>query len=207
MKTENSVLRQQALESLNGNWGIAVGGFFIYLVITGVYQSVPFIGSVASLILTGPFQLGLIKFTLAISRQDEPRIEQLFEGFNDFNRALQAYLRTLLFVILWALLLIVPGIIAALSYSMTFFILADDVNISANEAMQKSKVMMEGHKMDLFLLSLSFIGWAILCVLTLGIGFLWLIPYMQVSIAKFYQDRKGTDEPFSSNSSLLDDYI
>ena len=178
MKTENSVLRQQALESLNGNWGIAVGGFFIYLVITGVYQSVPFIGSVASLILTGPFQLGLIKFTLAISRQDEPRIEQLFEGFNDFNRALQAYLRTLLFVILWALLLIVPGIIAALSYSMTFFILADDVNISANEAMEKSKVMMDGHKMDLFLLSLSFIGWAILCVLTLGIGFLWLIPYM-----------------------------
>ena len=64
---------------------------------------------------------------------------------------------------------------------------------------------MDGHKMDLFLMSLSFIGWALLCILTLGIGFLWLFPYINVSIAKFYQDRKGEEETYSSNSGLLDD--
>jgi uncharacterized membrane protein len=207
MKTENSVIRQQALDSLKGYWGVAIGGFLIYLIISAVYQSVPVVGSVAALILTGPFQLGLIKFTLAISRRNEPRIEQIFEGFSDFNRSLQTYLRMVLFIILWTLLLIIPGIIAAFSYSMTFFILADNENISAKEAMEKSKSMMDGNKMDLFLLSLSFIGWALLCILTLGIGFLWLFPYMQVSLAKFYQDRRGNDELFSSNSSLLDDSL
>jgi uncharacterized membrane protein len=207
VKTENSILRQQALDALRGNWGLAIGGFFIYLIMNGICQNIPFIGPIASVILTGPFQLGLIKFTLAISRSNEPRIEQLFEGFNDFNRALIAYLRTALFIFLWTLLLIVPGIIAAYSYSMTFYILADDHSISAKEAMEKSKLMMDGRKMDLFLLSLSFIGWALLCILTLGIGFLWLIPYINVSVAKFYQDIKGEEETYSSNSGLIDDGI
>ena len=207
MKTKNSILRQQALQSLNGNWGIAVGGCFLYLIINAVYQNIPFIGTVASLILTGPFQLGLIKFILAISRNNEPRIEQLFDGFNDFSRAMQSYLRMILFIVLWSLLLIIPGIIAAYSYSMTFYILADDAYISPNEAMTKSKSMMDGHKMDLFLMSLSFIGWGLLCLLTLGIGFLWLIPYINVSIAKFYQDRKGEEENYGSNSGLIDDMI
>ena len=113
----------------------------------------------------------------------------------------------ILFIILWYLLLIVPGIIAAYSYSMTFYILADDPNISAIDALNKSKSMMDGHKMDLFLMSLSFIGWALLCILTLGIGLLWLIPYMNVSIAKFYQDIKGDEETYTSNLGLLDDMV
>jgi uncharacterized membrane protein len=207
MKTENSILRQQALNSLTGKWGIAIGGCFLYLIATAVCQNIPILGSVASLILTGPFQLGLTKFILSISRNNEPRIEQLFEGFNDFTRAMQAYLRMILFIILWSLLLIVPGIIAAYSYSMTFYILADDPNISAIDALNKSKSMMDGHKMDLFLMSLSFIGWALLCILSLGIGLLWLIPYMNVSIAKFYQDIKGDEETYNSNLGLLDDMV
>lgn len=207
MKTENSILRQQALNSLSGKWGIAIGGCILYLITSSICQNIPILGSVAALILTGPFQLGLTKFILAIARNNEPRIEQLFEGFNDFTRSMQAYLRMVLFIILWSLLLIVPGIIAAFSYSMTFYILADDPNISAVDALNKSKAMMDGNKMDLFLMSLSFIGWALLCILTLGIGFLWLFPYMNVSIAKFYQDIKGEEETYSSNSGLLDDLV
>ena len=110
-------------------------------------------------------------------------------------------------IFLWFLLLIVPGIVAALSYSMTFYILADEPDINAKEALEKSKIMMDGHKMDLFLLGLSFIGWALLCILTLGIGLLWLIPYMNVSAAKFYQDRKGEDESIQFNSGLIDDFV
>jgi len=95
-----------------------------------------------------------------------------------------------LFVFLWSLLLIIPGIIASLAYSMTFFILADEPELGASDALAKSKRMMRGYKWKYFCLNLRFIGWAILCVISLGIGFLWLIPYMQISYAKFYEDVK-----------------
>ena len=89
-----------------------------------------------------------------------------------------------------------------LAYSMTFFIIADEPEISAWDAMKKSKAMMEGNKGQLFLLSLSFIGWALLAILTFGIGLLWLIPYMQVSIAKFYDEVKN--EYNSQQTTLVD---
>ena len=94
------------------------------------------------------------------------------------------------FVFLWALLLIIPGIIAAIAYSQTFYILAEDDTIGSMDALRKSKEMMIGYKWKYFCLGLRFIGWALLCVLTLGIGFLWLSPYIQVSYAKFYEDLK-----------------
>ncbi|GHT57847.1 hypothetical protein FACS18945_2990 [Bacteroidia bacterium] len=93
----------------------------------------------------------------------------------------------------WSLLLIIPGIIAAISYSMTFYIIADDPAISAMDAINKSKKMMYGYKMKYFCLSLRFLGWALLCILTLGIGFLWLMPYIQVTFAKFYDDLKAAN--------------
>jgi uncharacterized membrane protein len=94
----------------------------------------------------------------------------------------------LLFVILWTLLLIIPGIIAGLSYSMTFYILSDDRTLKPREALDKSKQMMDGYKMKLFKLALRFFLLALLCILTLGIGFLWLIPYANVTMANFYDD-------------------
>jgi len=96
-----------------------------------------------------------------------------------------------LFILLWTLLLIVPGIIAAISYSMTFFILADDPSIGAEAAIEKSKRMMDGYKLKYFYLCLRYFLLILLCILTLGIGFLWLTPYMHVGFAKFYDDIKG----------------
>ncbi len=95
-----------------------------------------------------------------------------------------------IFVFLWSLLLIIPGIIATLSYSMTYFIIADNNSITALEAITKSKEMMRGNKWKFFCLGLRFLGWSLLCVVTLGIGFLWLTPYMSVSSAQFYDDLK-----------------
>jgi uncharacterized membrane protein len=89
------------------------------------------------------------------------------------------------------LLLIVPGIIAAISYSQTFYILADDPGMDAISAIDKSKKMMRGYKWKYFCLGLRFIGWALLCILTLGIGLFWLDTYMQTSFAKFYDDVKA----------------
>jgi uncharacterized membrane protein len=180
-----------AKESLNGKWGLAIGTLVVYILISVALQLIPFVGPIASLIISGPFALGLAYFSLSISRNQNPKLENIFQGFNNFGTALGAYLLMILFIVLWALLLIVPGIIAAISYSMTFYIIADDNSIGAMEAIDKSKKMMDGYKLKYFYLGLRFIGWALLCILTLGIGFLWLMPYMQVSMAKFYDDVKA----------------
>lgn len=190
MQTENSVLMQNARESLNGKWGVAVGVSVIYLLIVGSIGIIPIVGSLASLFIAGHFAVGLSIFSLAISRNQDARIEQLFLGFNNYVTILGAYLLMILYILLWTLLLIIPGIIAALSYSMTFYILADDDTIKAQEALDKSKKMMDGYKWKYFCLGLRFIGWALLCLLTLGIGFFWLVPYIHVSVAKFYDDIK-----------------
>ena len=191
MITENSVLMQNAQESLKGKWGLAVGTFLVYIVIATTLQLIPIFGSLASLLIAGPFTLGLVRFALAISRNENAQLEQIFSGFNHFGTAIGAYILTAIFTFLWMLLLIVPGIIAAFSYSMTFFIIADDPTIGAMDAIDKSKKMMDGFKMKYFMLMLRFLGWALLCILTLGIGFLWLVPYMQVTVAKFYEDVKA----------------
>lgn len=92
---------------------------------------------------------------------------------------------------LWSLLLLIPGIIKAFSYAMTPFIIEEYPELSSTEAIHRSRMMMRGHKFDLFWLELSFIGWGFLCLLTAGIGFFWLIPYMETSIAAFYEEVKA----------------
>ena len=92
---------------------------------------------------------------------------------------------------LWSLLLLIPGIIKAFSYAMTPYIIEEYPELSSTEAIHRSRMMMRGHKFDLFWLELSFIGWGFLCLLTAGIGFFWLIPYMETSIAAFYEEVKA----------------
>lgn len=117
---------------------------------------------------------------------------------NTFRHTFTGYLRNVwamflmyMFTFLWALLLIIPGIIKSLSYAMTPFIIKDYPELSANQAINLSVKMMKGHKFDLFYLELSFIGWGILSVFTFGLGYLWLMPYMYTSMAAFYQDVKN----------------
>ena len=98
------------------------------------------------------------------------------------------------FIALWSLLFVIPGIIKTFSYAMTPYILEEHPELTANEAIDHSRAMMKGHKFDLFWLYLSFIGWGILCIFTLGIGLLWLVPYMQTAQASFYEDVKADYE-------------
>jgi uncharacterized membrane protein len=98
------------------------------------------------------------------------------------------------FIFLWTLLLIIPGILAAYSYSMTFFVLAEDPTIGARNSIRKSKELMFGNRWKFFCLGWRFFGWALLCILTLGIGFLFLAPYVQTSFARFYDDIKAGPE-------------
>jgi uncharacterized membrane protein len=187
---ENSELRAMSIEALKDRWGLAIGGFLIYNIMLILLQNIPIAGSLASLIIGGPFLLGVTFFSLNLARKQDTRVEVLFEGFKDFGRALGTYLLMILYIILWTLLLVIPGIIKAISYSQTFYILAEDKSIGAEEAIKKSMTMMDGYKMRYFVLGLSFIGWILLSILTLGIGFLWLIPYMQVTFANFHIELK-----------------
>ncbi len=169
----------------------------MYLVITisislllGLFK-IKGLAPIVSLILTGPFMLGVSLFTLSFSRGQHTDYGFLFKGFNYFGRTVGAYLWVMLFTVLWSLLLIVPGIIAGISYSQTFFIMADDTSTDFREAVKKSKRMMQGNnKWRYFYLHMRFLGWALLSLLTLGIGFLWFIPYVRISEAKFYEDIK-----------------
>ena len=99
-----------------------------------------------------------------------------------------ANLLVTLYTVLWMLLFIIPGIVAAFRYSMTFYILAENPELSASEAINRSKELMDGNKWRFFCLGASFIGWIILTLFTLGIGNLFLNPYMQAAHAAFYRD-------------------
>jgi uncharacterized membrane protein len=199
MNTDNITLMRAARESLKGKWGLAILTFFIYTLLTATSGSVRHQGamltlsSILTLIISGPLALGAAIFSLSLSRGKEARLEQIFLGFNNFSNAFITYLLFVLYVFLWTLLLIIPGIIAALGYSMTFYILADEPLTKPQDALNKSKAMMNGHKLKLFYLCLRFFLLALLCILTLGIGFFWLIPYIHISMAKFYDDINGNE--------------
>jgi uncharacterized membrane protein len=184
----NSELRALARERLSGNWGMAVLFSFLFGALSSVCGFVPFVGVIGTLLIIGPLTFGNAKFFLRLMRKQTPQVEDLFSGFELFSTTVVTNLLMMIYIFLWSLLFIIPGIIASLSYSQVFFILNDHPELTPSEVLIKSKAIMDGYKAKYFLLSLSFIGWGILSIFTLCIGYLFLIPYMQVSFANFYQD-------------------
>lgn len=149
--------------------------------------SVAAIISIGRMVVGGPIQLGYAQFLLKQQDGVECGVPDLFSQFHRFGQGfLQSFMRGL-FTLLWGLLFIIPGIVKSLSYAMTPFIMAENPDLTAKEAINISKQIMDGHKAELFWLNLTFFGWIILCVFTLGIGFLFLNPYMNVSYAVFYR--------------------
>ena len=137
------------------------------------------------------YGLAIVMFSVFKNREKDIDFGILFEGFQDYSRIFVTKFLQQLYTALWALLLVVPGIIKYYSYAMTDYILKEEPEMKNNAAIEKSMAMMENNKMKLFMLDLSFIGWAILCCITLGIGFFFLIPYMQSARAAFYEDLKA----------------
>jgi uncharacterized membrane protein len=159
--------------------------FFVFL---NTYSDAFWLWWFVILIIGGAASIGYARFNLSLVERRNPSFDQLFSEFVRLPRSIAMNLLLLLYILLWTLLLIIPGIIASLSYAMTPYIMAEDTEIGANEAITLSKEMMKGHKATLFYLYFSFIGWALLCALTLGIGCLWLSPYMSAAEANFYRD-------------------
>jgi uncharacterized membrane protein len=220
----NRDLMASARAALAGNWGLAIGGVLIYLLVMVVLAAIPYLGSVVSFIIGGPLILGWSLFFLMLARGQPGPVGMIFDGFKQFGTAFLASLLMALLIFAWALpgiiviivmgvlalkpllgggmpsvgmilplvplalLAMIPAIIAEFRYSMTYFVINDTPGIGPMEAIQHSSQMMRGNKWKLFCLQCRFIGWSFLCLFTMGIGFLWLVPYMMTSKAAFYEE-------------------
>lgn len=191
MLKPNSEFRKEAREALAGNWAMAAVTTLVYVGVSAVCNSIPFVNWLLTFLVLLPVAWGMIMVFYNVRLGQKVDIGVMFDGFKDYGRILGTRLLVAIYTFLWTLLLIVPGIVKGCSYAMTDFILRDHPELSFNAAIEKSMAMMEGHKMQFFLLQLSFIGWALLCLLTLGIGFFFLQPYMSVATASFYLDLKA----------------
>lgn len=182
-------LKNRAKQSLNGNWGAAIIGLLVYGVIVSLLSSTG-IGS----FVTGLVAVGYISLYLGVMRGMNPGFEGCISAITEnIGTKFIATLLVSLYTFLWSLLFIIPGIVKSYSYAMTPYILLDRPELSPTEAIKESEKMMNGHKMDLFILDLSFIGWILLSMLTCGVLILYVEPYMMATKAAFYLELKGPD--------------
>lgn len=195
-----SFYRAAGRQDMRGHWSEAAMLTFVYFILTGGCCAVFSLtgaftagsGTILTLLLL-PMSWGLVNSFLVNHRggsRDPFDISCLVEGYRDFWRIFSTYLLCQVYTYLWTLLLIIPGIIKSCSYAMTPYILKDRPDLARNEAIELSMAMMQGHKLDYFVLCLTFIGWAILSILTLGIGYFWLLPYFYSTLANFYEEVK-----------------
>ena len=208
MRPSFDAIKTEALQILDKRWGQAVIAFAMIAIIQLLLGMNNYL-SLLNILLSGAFGLGLSYYFLRLSRQQEPlEASDVFSGFKRYGDALLAGVLMGLIILVGILLLIIPGIIAALALSQTYNIMNDNPNMSPSDAMRKSHEMMKGHRTDYFLFNLSFIGWAILCIFTLGLGFLILGPYISTSNALYYKYLIGTqsstltDEPSHTDSDF-----
>lgn len=206
----NQTYKNRALKSLEGKWVEGIIATIFYLLISGVGGSVvslPFGQDAITLrmgsqgiwtLLCLPLSWGFVVYFLRLIRNQDISYGRLFDGYKDFGRIFLAGLLVLLCEAIGFALLIVPGIILSLMFSQTCFILKDDPQVSATDAMKRSMEMMNGHKMELFVIWLSFFGWGILAMLTCGFGFLFLLPYLYATLAHYYEDLKAEKEGFEN---------
>ena len=145
-------------------------------------------GLIVSVLISALVSVGYAQFNLDLIDGVQPRIVTIFSKGKQVGTAIVANILVFLRVLLGTILFIVPGIIATYQYAMVNYIIAENPGISAREALEMSKEMMRGNKFRFFCLGLSFFGWAIVVVLTLGIASIWVAPYMQASFAAFYKD-------------------
>ena len=193
--------KNRALSALENKWGNFVLITFVYGFIIGITQvlsgdkdspAILHLIGLVLFILALPLTWGFQTLFLGAVRGGEATAKDMFVGYNKelFSRVLTTTLLYYVYVFLWSLLLLIPGCIKSYSYAMTPYILKDNPEMKNNAAIEESMRMMDGHKLELFLLDLSFIGWAILSILTCCIGFLWLVPYMNMARVNFYEDLK-----------------
>lgn len=193
---DRTTLKSQAKKALKGNWSWGVLMTLLTAIIGGLIGCISYgiAYFISAMLLIGYSYTFL---DLMAGKKESNYFTAIFSAFAK-ERLIPVFLTWLLsaiFTALWTLLLIVPGIVKAMAYSQAFFITKDMVEagqeVAPTEAITKSRQLMNGHKMEFFVLQLSFLGWAILACLTLGIGFLWLKPYITATNAAYYRQLAG----------------
>lgn len=196
-------MKEQAKQNLVGFWGLSIVAFLIYTIVLGSGANFAYSfrngfqisGNQTSFLITvflSPLIIGYFKIHYMIARKKDVDLEELLFGFrfDYFTKVIVLFLKRL-FIFLWSLLFVIPGIIKALSYGLTEFIIQDDYfKEDALNAMRLSEKMMFGHKMDLLLLILSFFWWYVLVMITFGVALLYVAPYMLQTFAVFYEEVK-----------------
>lgn len=212
MKT-NQEYKNAALAALKGSWAPAVVASIVFIltifaisgstsfapalvVSPGIIAGITGASFLLSFLVVYPLECGYYNsFKVLYEEGDNKLTQNMFKlGFTNWLHIVLGYFLMMLIVLLFTLLLIIPGIVMGFAYAMTPFILVEQPETKVTDALRKSREMMKGHKFDLFFLELSFIGWILLCIITLGIGLFWLLPYMQTTIAAFYNDLKAESE-------------
>ena len=208
MKTASDY-RAAARESLDEQWHSSALMTLIILVLASIFSVSPMLfadniqgtlvadsaGTLISILLVGPLEYAMFNVILLINRkrlEDVPVIAMFKDSKTDWGRYVVALVLQMIIITLISIpTLGIGGIIFAYAYKMVPFLLHDYPELTAKEALKLSREMMKGYKWDLFVLDLTFIGWALLCILTLGIGVLWLAPYIYSAEAHFYDDLKA----------------
>lgn len=187
---DRAKLKIQAKEAIQGKIFTVFALSILVAIVIGLISLVPIVGSLASLLIAGPLAFAWCKIYLGIlHKKDQPKVDDLLSGFKDDNflRTFVGYLRIAVFTFLWSLLFVIPGIIKAISYSQMFYLMAKDKKLEAAEAQTKSMEMMQGHKMEYFILQLSFIPWFLLSCITFGLAGIYVMPYYNTTLAAFHE--------------------
>ncbi len=188
--TTGGLLEIDSIADLNG---IIPTEFQVgFMVLLSVLSFIGIVFMIVHFIIGGAVTLGYVKFNLNLVDNKPATFAQLFSEFHRLGAGFLMQLLRMVYTFLWSLLFVIPGIYASYGYAMTPYILLENPEMTANEAITKSKELMDGNRWRLFCLEISFIGWALLSALfTLGIGILWLVPYMEASFAAFYREIKA----------------
>jgi len=212
-----SQYKEEALNSLRGNWDSPAVGTLVFMLVMGVLScpsvtpllwKETFLSNASfliSVLVAFPISTGFANaFRLFHNSGDKNIIENTFKlGFNNYAHIVLGNLLLYIKIVLWTLLLIVPGLIKSFAYAMTPYILVEEPSLPVAAAIRKSEAMMDGHKFDLFYLYLTFIGWFFLAILTAGIGFIWLTPYVQNAVVAFYNDVKSEHDGGIKDATIV----
>lgn len=185
-------IKTWAKEKIKGNMWTILGAILIASLVGNITTAVTvenefvaFTLSIGGGILAFFMEIGLIRYMTNFINSKEATFELLFSKFKDWKQVIITYLHQFVMVFLFTLLLIIPGIIKGYGYALVSYILADDSTIDSKEALKLSEEMMKGHKWELFVFGLSFFGWHLLAIFTLGILEIWIMPYQQTATTKF----------------------
>ena len=193
-------IKEKAKAQLGGTifgntWLIAVVVVVIQVALSQLVNVIPGVGQIAALLISGPVAYGVSAMFLKQTRTGQTMdIVDIFNGFkDDFSNTFLIGLMTFIFTLLWSLLFVIPGIVKSYAYSMAMYIKVDNPDYDWKKCMDESQRMMSGHKGELFVLDLSFIGWMIVGSFCLGVGAFWVTAYIEASHAQFYENLRRTE--------------